>query len=162
MQESKAKEEKEERKTGAHERSYSSLGRAVTERLPGPDALLGLFDTSPFGKLAKILHKVFEELQNIDNRRITMEGCRTGIWLATVLMWLRPKEIDLSMNGFRIFPEVGNTEVRLSINLLRHVDGDISQWRIHPWHPEKDLENMVEQMDDMMQYAQPHHHYTIL
>jgi hypothetical protein len=140
---------------------YSNLERAVTERLPSPDALPGLFDTSPVEKLGKILHKVFEELQNIDNRRITMEGCRTGIWLATVLLWLRPKEIDLSMNGFRIFPEVGNTDARLSINLVRHVDGDISQWRIHPWHPEKSLENMVEQMDDMMQYAQPHHHYPL-
>jgi len=53
---------------------YSNLGRVVTERLPSSDAFPGLFDTSPAEKLAKILHKVFEELQNMDNRRITMEG----------------------------------------------------------------------------------------
>jgi hypothetical protein len=140
---------------------YSNLGRVVTERLSSPDALPGLFDTSPVEKLAKILHKVIEELQNMDNRRITMEGCRTGIWLATVFLWLRPKETDVSMNGFRIFPEVGIIEARLSINLVRHGGGDITQWRIHPWHPEKNLENMVERMDDMMQFAQPHQHYPL-
>lgn len=110
---------------------YSNLGSLITQRLGNTDEFPGLFDKSPADKLAKILHKVFEDLQNVDNRRITMEGWRTGIWLATVLIWLRPNETDLSLDGYRIFPQVGNSEVRLSINLLRRSNGgDVNQWRI--------------------------------
>lgn len=140
---------------------YKDVAKAVREKLPDPDALPSLFDTSPVEKLAELLHKVFEELQNADNKHITIEGCRTGIWLATVLLWLRGKEVDLSVNGFRILPKTGETNSRLSINLIRDVSRNTSEWRIHAWHPQKDLNKLVIRMDNMMQYTQPHHHYPL-
>ncbi|OCK74700.1 hypothetical protein K432DRAFT_268355, partial [Lepidopterella palustris CBS 459.81] len=132
---------------------YTKIGRAVLAVVATRQALPGLWDPSPVESLAKLLHKVFESLRDMDNKHITLEGSHSGLSIATLFYWLRQEETDVCVEGIRILPVEGERRARLSINLVRHKDGnsmfgDDARWKIYKWRSTKNLMPMEEEPDE--------------
>lgn len=150
---------------------YTKIGRAVLAVVATRQALPGLWDPSPVESLAKLLHKVFESLRDMDNKHITLEGSHSGLSIATLFYWLRQEETDVCVEGIRILPVEGERRARLSINLVRHKDGnsmfgDDARWKIYKWRSTKNLMPMEEEpdeedLDKVKRIGQSHNHYPM-
>ncbi|OCL00031.1 uncharacterized protein K441DRAFT_166352 [Cenococcum geophilum 1.58] len=148
---------------------YTKIGDAVLAVVMTRQALPGLWDPSPVESLAKLFHKVFESLQDMDNKNITLEGSHSGLLIATLFCWLRPEETHVHVEGIRILPIEGEKGARLSINLVRHKDGGATfgvdaRWKIYKWRPAKDLRPIEERppdeenLDEAMRISRLHNH----
>lgn len=98
--------------------------------------IANVHDDSDLSSLAKIIHTVFDAMQDRDNERICLIGNQTGIWLCTLFSWLRPREVDIWVRDFRIYPTVDEprtTEVQLSIILTSGPESSRSTWKVERW-----------------------------
>ena len=140
---------------------FNQIIRAVSEQLTQQNLRLDdLFDDSEVRKLAEIIYNVFEDLKNEDIRHLTLEGSRSGAWLASLFLWLPPKEVDVSVNNFRVYPSVqdkaeGNT-IRLSINFVPPRELSSSSWSIKRWESQTKIENLVVRMNEEFLTAKKH------
>ena len=106
-------------------------------------ALTRLFDRLDAKAVAEILIRTFEALQNEDVTRVTLEGDRTGVWLISVFLWLRPDDTEVILHNRRMFGESGS---RLSIALdSKGLYPD--NWVFNAWHLEKNISAVVVQAE---------------
>src|SRR6266536_2757976 len=106
---------------------FSQVRTAVHQRLRSPDEILGLLERCPLETLARILSEILTGLQDVEIRRITVEGSRTGIWLATFFLWLCPDDTECTLRGSPMF---GNAKARLSIDLVQGANWKVQMWRL--------------------------------
>ena len=96
--------------------------------------------------IAEILVRTFEALQNDDITRVTLEGDRTGIWLVSVFLWLRPDDTEVILHNRRIFGQSGS---RLGITLHSQGTHDTFDWAFNAWHLEKNISTVVVQAEEV-------------
>ena len=87
--------------------NYTKIEDAILAVVITKQALPGLWDPLLVKSLAKLFYKVFESLQNMDNKNIILEGSHLGLLIATLFCWLRPEETYVHVKGTHIFPIEG-------------------------------------------------------
>ena len=115
------------------------------------------------GQLAELLHTVFTALRDVSVRHIILRGTHSGLWIAALLMWLRPKDVvvlgpdrrsdtsTVAAHGapsshIQLYPRIvanqhldtGN-EVRVSIVLENPPPGSarFGSWAVEKWTVEQ-------------------------
>lgn len=75
-------------------------------------------------ELAKIVYEGIERLQNAEIELTVLQGSRQGAWLASLFVWLRPKEVQVQVRDTLIYPVVRAEDHRESnqIRLCIHLD----------------------------------------
>ncbi|KAH8808629.1 hypothetical protein F5884DRAFT_834177 [Xylogone sp. PMI_703] len=97
-------------------------------------------------QLARLVYEVIEKLQDSEVQLIVLKGIRQGVWLASLFVWLRPKEVEVLASSVRIYPRFdrrnsdGSHSIRLSIRLAEdrgnnHLD---SSWNMESWTTTED------------------------
>lgn len=140
---------------------YCRITRLIHDNQTDRRRLPGLTQKSTEGNLAKLLHDVFDALENMDYTHITLEGCQSGLFIATLLLWLRKGDVELSVYGTRIYPEEGPTR-RLSINLVDPRDIGFGEWKFYKWQKQSQPESIIKmQMNEAPYPNQSYHHYPL-
>ncbi|RDW58656.1 hypothetical protein BP6252_13132 [Coleophoma cylindrospora] len=94
-------------------------------------------DTEAY-RLADLIYQIIEAVHDHTNERVVIKGSRTGIWLATLFVWLWPDEVDVWVQNDRIYPKVDQIEprsgtLRLSVVFVEHPRPSDSHWSIQKW-----------------------------
>lgn len=108
-------------------------------------------------QMAKMVYDAIEGLKNTDNKLIALKGTRYGSWLAALLIWLRPKEVQVLVRKNVIYPDPLTMEnsqfakTRLWI-CLGEAPG-YGAWSIETWTettgpPSTKIENKLKDADD--------------
>ena len=108
-----------------------------------------LFQPSTPETIAKILFHTFEALQDEDVSKVSLEGMTTGIWLASVFVWLMPRQTELLNDEVRI---LGNAGARVSICFTLQ-----RTWTIKKWKHEQDIFSVVaigDSLDAVIKHGQ--------
>ncbi|RYP66093.1 hypothetical protein DL771_007984 [Monosporascus sp. 5C6A] len=119
--------------------SIASAGDFWTQATRQRLRIEDIYHDSEVTKLAELICEVFDAMQDDTNERVCLKGSRTGIWLATLFAWLRPKEVDIWVQETRIYPRadisgVGEAEdVRLSIIFDALFGHSTGSWRVEKW-----------------------------
>ena len=116
---------------------FNVVASKIRNHLTHSSELSGLFCSSKTRELAEILCNVFEALQDMKVKKITLEGHQTGVWLVSVLMWLLPDEVEILLHGSRI---LGTPESRVKMALRKRDDGG---WHIKRWYQEQAIFELI-------------------
>ncbi|KAL8784411.1 MAG: hypothetical protein Q9195_009056 [Heterodermia aff. obscurata] len=116
---------------------FNVVASKIRNHLTHSSDLSGLFCSSKTRELAEILSNVFEALQDMKVKKITLEGHQTGVWLVSVLMWLLPDEVEILLHGSRI---IGTPESRVKMTLRKIDDGG---WHIKRWYQEQAIFELI-------------------
>ncbi|KAF2192215.1 hypothetical protein K469DRAFT_653516, partial [Zopfia rhizophila CBS 207.26] len=117
---------------------FTDLSHEVLSRLTISTELPGLLSDLDPKPAAGILTAIFTAIQNQQIDRITLNDCVGGIWLATVLLWLDPTTIQISLRGESIY---GDNNRRLCLSFSSAKDGE--SWVIHEWKAEKNVSALI-------------------
>jgi hypothetical protein len=100
----------------------------------------GLYLAGETKELAKIVYEGIERLQNAEIELTVLRGSRQGAWLASLFVWLRPKEVQVQIRDTLIYPMVQAEDHRESnqIRLYIHLDDPKgnpmnSSWSVQSW-----------------------------
>lgn len=103
----------------------------------------GVYGDTATDYLAEFIGKVIDAMADMDNKKVIITGCRTGIWLACLLVWLRRDEVDVNVGEVQIYPDISNdttpadgahrTNRRLSIIFKGSLYGSNKSWHIQEW-----------------------------
>ena len=99
---------------------FDRVVHKVRENLGHSADMAGLFCNSDISELATILSNVFEALQDVNVKVITLEGHQTGIWLCSVFIWLFSNEVEVLLHDRRIHGASGS---RVKVLLCQRDDG---------------------------------------
>jgi len=113
----------------------------ATQPSPGWRNVPGLNDELSTPKLAERLYSVLEAMADNDLQHISLEGFKGGIFLATLMVWLRPNEVVvLASDQFTIYPPMPPLDPetqhvdRLSVVIdPTNSDGLRSPWSLKKW-----------------------------
>lgn len=92
---------------------FNRVSLTIQARL-APGEMSGLFLRSTLREIAEILLWIFEAFQDTNVKKITLEGHQTGVWLASILVWLLPNETAIVLGDKRLF---GTTSSHLTVTL---------------------------------------------
>ncbi|KAL9613059.1 MAG: hypothetical protein Q9167_002358 [Letrouitia subvulpina] len=102
-----------------------------------PLAMPRLFSSSKAEELAEILSNVFEALQDMNVKKLTLEGDQTGIWLSSVFIWLFPADVEILLRG-HVIHGVPSSRVKVTLN-----SRDDGGWYIQKWYSEKRIMDLI-------------------
>lgn len=117
---------------------FADLSDKALSRLRHSSEMPGLLSDLDPKTAAGVLTPIFTALRNEQVDRISLNGCVGGIWLATVLLWLYPSTVLVSLNGEPIF---GDNSPRLCLNFCNSEDDHT--WAIQEWIAEKNLSSII-------------------
>ncbi|KAI9701827.1 MAG: hypothetical protein M1836_001171 [Candelina mexicana] len=106
---------------------FVDVARQVQANLCSPNEMPGLLRKAEHKSMAIILARVFGALRDQDVTRVTMEGSQSGIWLASIFLFLIPEDLEISIYNKILF---GKPCSRLAISFKEHND---PQWSIMEW-----------------------------
>ena len=86
-----------------------------------------LYERLETGILADLLFRIIDNFRDDTVSRITLDGQRSGIWLATFLLWLFPEDAGLFV-GMKLVKGVPNSKLSIILDF-----GGLDDWRIHIW-----------------------------
>ncbi len=116
---------------------FDHYASEVRTHLAHSSEIPGLFNHSTPRELAEILSCIFEALQDMNVKKITLEGHQTGIWLISVFIWLLPDDTEILLRRHRLF---GASSCRLKVTLNQRDDGG---WHIQKWYSENRISELI-------------------
>lgn len=116
---------------------FNQVASMVQAYLAHPCEIPGLFSRSTSKELAEILSSVFEALQDMKAKKITLEGHQTGIWLVSLFVWLLPDDTEVIVHQHRLF---GTAGCRLKVTLNQRDDGG---WHLRRWYSKNNVSELI-------------------
>lgn len=118
---------------------FNQIGRGYTNEVISQGLCSdAIYLDTDIEDLAVLILNVFDALQNDENDMVHMRGNRMAIWLASLFVWLKPKEVEVYAGEVRIYPalsEGGTGHVaRLSIVITQVTEHDPdNEWKVQEW-----------------------------
>ena len=116
---------------------FNQVASMVQANLAHPCEIPELFSRSTSKELAEILSSVFEALQDMEVKKITLEGHQTGIWLISLFMWLLPDDTEIIVHRHSLF---GTAGCRLKVTLNQRDDGG---WHLRRWYSKNNVSELI-------------------
>ena len=111
----------------------------VQRRLTPQDPIDEYIGPCATATIGHILSDVFTALQNIDVRRVTVEGNVGGVWLTTFFLWLCPAITEYFVDSIAVLK---NPKARLEIHLRRQ------RWQVQAWLSELEPSKVLFREDE--------------
>ena len=117
---------------------YVEIAEKAADGLVLPQPRNPLYCQLEKGAIAGLFTRVFGALRDEEISKVTLKGRQSGIWLATVFVWLLPlHDVHVILYGKMIFGGVKN---RLRISLEESTS---QEWEIQEWKAEKDVISII-------------------
>lgn len=116
---------------------FNQVVGSIREKLTHANDMSGLFCSSNIVELAQILSNIFEALQDVNIKKITLEGHQTGVWLCSVFFWLFPTDVEILLHG-HVIHGVPSSRVKVTLNKR-----DGGSWYIQKWYHEKRVMDLI-------------------
>ncbi|MCJ1331864.1 hypothetical protein MMC10_008556 [Thelotrema lepadinum] len=113
--------------------------------------------------IAKIIMEVFRAVQDDEVSRITLEGSRNSIWLATFLSWILPIGVNVSSIPPKPYTDprnptkliLGDPAARLQFYITNDIQSD---WKIQEWKAEQTLSTVIKPEGSYLRDPKRNHH----
>ncbi|KAI1879692.1 hypothetical protein JX265_002646 [Neoarthrinium moseri] len=116
-----------------------------------------LYEENDVNMLASLLQRTFEAARDQDNELIILEGSKGGLWIAFVLLWIRPAETRVFLADMPLYPtreladiqSGGHARPRFLIHLRERMEDD---WSLEIWDATRQPTESI-RFEDVPQHA---------